>query len=118
MERPPFDWTPFFPVDEPEVIAAPVPVAQEPVFVAPPVAQEPVFMAPPVMQEPATPREALVFALEQLAFGDREVLQRLPGLLELPRALPEAPSLSSKPICSSSLLIFCFISQQLQEPFT
>lgn len=38
----------------------------------------------------------------------------LPGLLEL----PGAPSLCSKLICSSSLLIFCFISQQLQEPFT
>lgn len=37
-----------------------------------------------------------------------------PGLLELLWGVPGA-LLCSKPICSSSLLIFCFISQQLQE---
>ena len=30
----------------------------------------------------------------------------------------EIPWTEELPICSSSLLIFCFIGQQLQEPFT
>jgi hypothetical protein len=49
--------------------------------------EEPVFDEPapvevPVLSVPATPGDALVLALEQLAAGDWEALQRLPGLLE------------------------------------
>ena len=70
------------PVEEPVPVEVPAPVEEPvPVEVPAPV-EEPVFAEPPVLSEPASPREALVSALEQLAAGDRETLQILPGLLE------------------------------------
>ena len=84
-DEPAFDWTPFLPTDEPEV---PVPAAEpevieEPIPVeAPEVIGEPVSVAAPVPPEPATPREALVLALEELSSGDPEALGKLPALLE------------------------------------
>ena len=110
-EAPPFDWTPFLPMDdeepvpqaepetaeelipvtEPEVTEEPVPaeepeVTEEPVpLEEPEVTEEPVPVeAPeaPALSYPATPREALVLTMEQLAAGDREAIQTLPGLLE------------------------------------
>ena len=100
-EEPAFDWAPFLPEEpevpaqEPETAEEPVPeevpeVIEEAVSVEeaaapeeePVPAQEPPVEEIPVQPEPVSPREALVLALEQLASGDWEALQRIPGLLE------------------------------------